>query len=415
MEGNEEETATISLLQNSTNPTIKNNIPRDTFNLAYIIYFILGTGYLLPWNAFITAVDYFQYLYPDCSVDRTFSVVSQLIMLITVLFLIFCFSKSHAYVRINLGLGLFLLSLLVVPVMDVFYIKGQSGLYLGFYITVGAVAVSAMANGLVQASLIGSAGELPDRYIQALFCGTAGSGVLVSFLRIFTKALYPQDTRSLRNSAFLYFIVTNIFMIICIILYNTVHKLPVIKHYTELKTQAAAANIDKQEQLSLPGRILEIIGKIKWYGIGVMLIYIVTLSVFPGFITEDVHSEFLGNWYGILLITIYNVFDLIGKSLTGVYLLDNANAAIAACFMRFLFYPLYLGCLHGPRVFQTEIPVVVLTCLLGLTNGYFTSVLMILVQKPVQLQYAETAGILMALFLIVGLAIGSIVSWFWVI
>ncbi|KAG6429588.1 hypothetical protein SASPL_107640 [Salvia splendens] len=50
-------------------------IPRDTFHLAYIIYFTLGAGYLLPWNAFITAVDYFSFLYPDASVDRVFAVV----------------------------------------------------------------------------------------------------------------------------------------------------------------------------------------------------------------------------------------------------------------------------------------------------------------------------------------------------
>lgn len=204
-------------------------------------------------------------------------------------------------------------------------------------------------------------------------------------------------------------------MIICIILYNVAQRLPVINYYNELRTQAAANKEELEQERSLSGPVWDIIAKIKWYGVGVMLIYVVTLSIFPGFITEDVNSEFLGNWYGILLITSYNVFDLVGKSLTAVYLVENANAAIAACFVRLLFYPLYLGCLHGPQIFQTEIPVTFLTCLLGLTNGYLTSLIMISTPKMVQLQYSETAGILIALFLIVGLAVGSIVSWFWVI
>uniref|UniRef100_A0A803LJ75 Equilibrative nucleoside transporter 1 n=2 Tax=Chenopodium quinoa TaxID=63459 RepID=A0A803LJ75_CHEQI len=413
MAGNE---TTVSLLHLSGDSEITNKkIPKDSFNLAYIIYFILGIGYLLPWNAFITAVDYFQYLYPDRSVDRTFSVVSQLVMLFNVLLIIFCFRKSHAYVRVNLGLGLFLLALLVVPLMDVFYIMGQSGLYIGYYITVGAVGLSAMANGFVQASLIGSAGELPDRYMQALFSGTGASGLLVSSLRIFTKAIYPQDTHGLRSSAILYFAVGIILMIICIILYNMVRRLPVIKYYNELRAQAAASEEKHGQEGSLSGPVWEIMVKIKWYGISIVVMYVVTLSVFPGFITENVHSEFLGNWFGILLITSFNVFDLVGKSMTAVYPVQNGNVAIAACFARLLFYPLYLGCLYGPQVFRTEIPVTLLTFLLGLTNGYFTSCIMILVPKSVQLRNAETAGILIALFLIVGLAVGSIVSWFWVI
>ncbi|CAN1852846.1 Equilibrative nucleotide transporter 1 [Linum perenne] len=146
-----------------------------------------------------------------------------------------------------------------------------------------------------------------------------------------------------------------------------------------------------------------------------ILIYLVTLAIFPGYVTEDVKSEALKDWYPILLLSSYNVFDLVGKSLTAVYLLENSKVAIGSCFARLLFFPLFLACLHGPAFFRTEIPVTVLTCLLGLTNGYLTSVLMILAPKSVPLHQAETAGIVMVLFLTLGLASGSIVAWFWVV
>ncbi|XP_057535450.1 sugar transporter ERD6-like 15 [Amaranthus tricolor] len=86
--------------------------------------------------------------------------------------------------------------------------------------------------------------------------------------------------------------------------------------------------------------------RLPWHGVGIVIIYVVTLSIFPGFITEDVHSTLLGDWYPILLFTSFNVFDLVGKSLTSLHLLENENAAIGACFARLLFYPLYWGCLH---------------------------------------------------------------------
>ncbi|KNA05382.1 hypothetical protein SOVF_190860 [Spinacia oleracea] len=399
------EDASISLLHQTT------NIPNDSFNLAYIIYFILGTGFLLPWNAFITAVDYFNYLYPDRSVNRIFAVVFQSVSLICLLLIVFVFRKFHAYVRINIGLGLYLVALLVVPLMDWFYIKGRSGVYEGFYVTVVVVGLSGVANALVQGGVIGSAAELPERYMQAVVSGTSASGVLVSLMRIFTKAVYPQDIHGLRNSAILYFSVAILFMFICFALYNVVSRLPVVKHHNKLRNEHSL----NQEEVSSYSSIWNIIQTIKWYGLGVTLIYIVTLSIFPGSVTEDVHSTVLKDWYAILLITCYDVFDLIGKSLTAVYLLDNTNIALGACFARLLFYPLYLGCLHGPQFLRTEIPVTSLTSLLGLTTGYFASVLMILAPKMVQIQHSETAGILIVVFLILGLAIGSVLSWFWIL
>ncbi|KAL0807379.1 hypothetical protein Bca101_099871 [Brassica carinata] len=101
-------------------------------------------------------------------------------------------------------------------------------------------------------------------------------GVLVSLLRMLTKAVYPQDPDGLRKCVNLYFAV---------------------------------------------GIVVMIVMRIKSHGFRSFsnLIYIVTLSIFPGYITEDVHSELLGDWYPVLVIAGFNVFDLVGKSLTAVF------------------------------------------------------------------------------------------------
>lgn len=178
------EEATISPLHHTTNVEVvthRNNIPNDSFNLAYIIYFTLGTGFLLPWNTFITAVDYFHCLYPDRNVVRIFTVVFQSVSLLCLLLIVSCFRKFHAYIRINLGLGLFVVALLVVPLMDLLYIKGRSGLHYGLYVTVGVVGFSGMSNALVQGGLFGSAAELPKRYMQAVVSGASASGFALIF------------------------------------------------------------------------------------------------------------------------------------------------------------------------------------------------------------------------------------------
>ncbi|GFY91050.1 equilibrative nucleotide transporter 1 [Actinidia rufa] len=159
-EGDDSESSSLLLTPKNT----PNKIPKDSFHLAYAIYFTLGAGYLLPWNAFITAVDYFSYLYPEASVDRVFEVVYMLVGLVGLLFVVAYVHKSDSFIRINVGLALFVVSLLVVPVMDVAYIKGRTGMYDGFYVTVVAVALSSVVDALVQGGIIrgcrGAAGEV---------------------------------------------------------------------------------------------------------------------------------------------------------------------------------------------------------------------------------------------------------------
>ncbi len=46
----------------------------DRFCLAYLIYVLLGAGTLYPWNAFISAADYFEVIYPGRHSDRLFTV-----------------------------------------------------------------------------------------------------------------------------------------------------------------------------------------------------------------------------------------------------------------------------------------------------------------------------------------------------
>lgn len=75
-----------------------------------------------------------------------------------------------------MGYALFLVALVAVPLMDVWYVKGRVGVYAGYYVTVGLTGLCGVADGLVQGGVVGNAGELPERYMQAVIAGTAASG-----------------------------------------------------------------------------------------------------------------------------------------------------------------------------------------------------------------------------------------------
>lgn len=154
--------------------------PHDTYRIAYIIHFLLGAGNLLPWNTFITAADYFGYIYPDFHVEKVFSIAfmaSSLVVLIGVMFL---GGGMSFQCRMNLGFIMFSLSLLVIPLMDWTWDKPDT---VGtFGATVASVVVCGLADGLIGGTLLGMAGILPKQYMQAALAGTASSGTFVSLV-----------------------------------------------------------------------------------------------------------------------------------------------------------------------------------------------------------------------------------------
>ncbi|CAN6540801.1 unnamed protein product [Malus baccata var. baccata] len=386
--------------------------PRDAYKIAYIIHFLLGAGSLLPWNAFITAVDYFGRLYPTKHVEKVFSVAymsSSLLVLLVMMSWSNWWEKMSPRLKLNLGFSLFILSLMVAPITG--WLSRSSALSSGranadYGVTVTSVVVCGLADGLVGGSLMGSAGKLPKKYMQAVFAGTASSGVIISLLRISTKAMLPQTPKGLQTSANSYFIVSTIFLLCCIFACNLLYRLTVIQEHCRLA---------QDEPFCARPKFWDVARKVPMPAFGIFVTYTVTLSIFPGFIAESLESKLLQDWYPILLITVYNVADLVGKSLTAVYLLKSIKRATLACITRLLFYPIFTACLHGPPWLKAETPMVALTFMLGLTNGYLTSVLMMIVPKTVPVSEAELSAIVMVVFLGVGLVSGSVLGWFWIL
>lgn len=156
--------------------------PKDTYKIAYILHFFLGAGNLLPWNALITAIDYFGYLYPNKHVEKVFSVAymaSSLCILGVLLSWDWCRKRLSFRLRMNLGFSMFVLSLMLTPIMH--WIWHGNGLKMkssmGYNLVVATVVICGLADGLIAGSLIGTAGKLPRQYMQAIFAGTASSGM----------------------------------------------------------------------------------------------------------------------------------------------------------------------------------------------------------------------------------------------
>ena len=134
--------------------------------LAQAHFFLLGVAILLPWNSFITAVDYFGKLFPGQHIDRVFSVAYMSVNLVSIAVNLQFQRHLSASFRIQLGLAGYVATLLAVPIADAAAGAGalsDSGYKL---VLVAGVVSSALWDGVAQPALFGEAGELPLPCVQ---------------------------------------------------------------------------------------------------------------------------------------------------------------------------------------------------------------------------------------------------------
>ena len=182
------------------------------------LHAMLGVGLLLPWNSFITAVDYFGALYPNSHIDRLFGVCYTWATLCTLTANVAMGLEKHpAGWRIGIGYVMFLVAVIMVPVIGTVAHPGTAttGTLVA---TLGCVVLTGLGDGLAQGSLFGSVASFNPRHSQAVIWGMSLSGLVVSILRIATKASSPgADAGALERSARLYFAISATWVFLCLL------------------------------------------------------------------------------------------------------------------------------------------------------------------------------------------------------
>nr|GMD78056.1 equilibrative nucleotide transporter 3-like isoform X1 [Ipomoea batatas] len=232
--------------------------------------------------------------------------------------------------------------------------------------------------------MVGDLSFMSPELVQSFLAGLAASGALTSGLRLITKAIFDNSKDGFRKGAILFFSISTVFELLCLILYALVFpKLPIVKYYRNKaalegsKTVAAdlaAGGVTIEtpndpmpvDRLSIKELLMQNID----YALDIFMIYVLTLSIFPGFLSEDTGSHSLGSWYPLVLIAMYNVWDLIGRyvPLLKWVKLESRKGIMVAILLRYLLIPaFYFTAKYGDQGWM-----IMLTSFLGLTNGYLT-------------------------------------------
>jgi len=185
----------------------------------------------------------------------------------------------------------------------------------------------------------------------------------------------------------LFFCISAFFQLLCVLLYATVFpKLPIIKFY-RLKAASEGSKTVSADLISAgihehnkpngeedPGQQrlsnMQLLSQNLDYALDILLIYILTLSIFPGFLAEDTGSHSLGTWYALVLIAMYNLCDFLGRYIPLIesLKLTSRKKIMVAVLSRFCLIPaFYFTAKYGDQGWM-----IFITSILGLTNGYLT-------------------------------------------
>ncbi|XP_025091068.1 equilibrative nucleoside transporter 4-like isoform X1 [Pomacea canaliculata] len=471
--------------------------PRDPCSCVYLALVLAGAGFLLPYNSFITAVDYYQKRYPGSTIVFDMSLTYIVVAFVSVIINNALIEVLRMPVRITFGYILSFITLMCIALCDLWFELFPADI--AYRVTLTAVGVVAVGSTVQQSSFYGYTSMLPSRYTQAVMTGESLAGVLVSANRILTKALLNDE----RINTIIFFCVSIGILLACFVVFHVARRSNFVKFYVML-CAATADNLDHKEkkltsQLSYtedvslvdfqdqesnqrygvlvihspsevnrafqppeiagsgdrtghrPSQATSMAGcdeetclsqvsevtftqsqsykihvpkvsaikrglltryevsRSVWpYMLSICLAYFVTLCLFPG-IESEVVSCTLGTWMPVIMMAAFNLSDVIGKILASIPCDWPPGRLLLCTFCRVLCVPLLMLC-ASPRlhpVIAGEAWPIVFSLVLGLSNGYFGSVPIILAPEHVPDEQREICGNIMTLSYSLGLTTGS--------
>ncbi|CAG2232951.1 ENT1_2_3 [Mytilus edulis] len=158
-----------------------------------------------------------------------------------------------------------------------------------------------------------------------------------------------------------------------------------------------------------------VLGNIWVQAVSVWFVFFVTLAIFPGVWANIKRIDFPLEdqyWAPIFCFLSFNLFAFLGNLTSEFIRVPGHRWVWIPVAIRGLLIPFFLMCNFKPeeRIFDVLIEndyiYIVGGVVLGFTSGYFSSLCMMYGPKLVDQQYAGTAGMIMAFFLVLGIGTG---------
>ncbi|NXU07270.1 S29A3 protein, partial [Buphagus erythrorhynchus] len=243
------------------------------------------------------------------------------------------------------------------------------------------------------------------------------------------------------DSALAYFLTADIFIVVCIMVYLLLPRLEYSRYY--LSSQKESPSLvtvppnSSVEDKAQPGGttnssfltrstgippLRPILQKTALLGFCLFYVFFISIIIFPSLSSniESVSRSSGSPWSTkyftpLTCFLLYNFADWCGRQVTAWIQVPGPKSKLlpALVLLRTIFLPLFILSNYQPRahiqtvVFNQDFYPVVFTALLGLSNGYLGTLVMVYGPKIVPKELAEAAGVVMTFYLMLGLALGS--------
>ncbi|CAO1354165.1 unnamed protein product [Diamesa tonsa] len=212
-------------LENPSSP------PKDVNNKLYLALIMAGIGFVLPYNSFIIASDYWSERFAGRAVELDLSCTYIIVAFATVLLNNVFLSIAPLQTRILFGYVTAFFTLLFVASCEVaWHVFSAETAY---SVNLAAVSIIAVGCTVQQSSFYGFSAILPKKYTQALMVGESVAGFLVSSNRVITKLLIKSNT----TSTVIYFLLSSMLVALSYVLHSVTKDSPFIKYYMKSCTK----------------------------------------------------------------------------------------------------------------------------------------------------------------------------------
>jgi len=378
----------------------------------YLQFVFFGIGSVLPIFVIFAAVDYFDNIFPHKQPEFALNAIyNPLLFCGCFVNLVWGRAASFKW-RIVSGFSVMVVCLMGFIVLDQLELCGSTCLKSHYWSVLFVAGVLGLADAVCQSTLFGlTTHALPPLYTQGLMVGVGLCGLLMTFLRVLTKA----TTKNLHVSSYYYFGTAAMFILLVIAVFFHLSRGNALKRYY---SRAPRSGVDTdwkhpfQRFAFFTGEALRVL-RYKHVFCHCFLLTLVTAQqyvVMPSVATMA--TDFLGSgWFPVLLILVYNIGDVLGRGPLAMYYVYSLHWAWLSTLVRF--FVIAGICLSVPPHMMSDRPawMAMFVAVLGLSTGHLTTSLISYASSEVPGRAKETVGYLSVLSMTLGMAGGSAASY----
>ncbi|TMW57167.1 hypothetical protein Poli38472_003092 [Pythium oligandrum] len=418
------------------------------------IFFLLGIASSLPFNVFITEQDYFGKRLKGTAYETSFvnwfSVGFNITTLLSMLFrTVVIGDRMPSAVKTVFSMLVIVLSIMlghtVLTRMPEFH--GDEF----FSLTMVSIVIVGTANTMLQDGLLRLVSTFPAHFTQSLVAGQSMAGVLVSVSSFVILAASSTDgpkgvLLALRSdadlNAFVYFVFVFAVVLLSVFSFVVLTRIEMFRQYHRVHVdpkpylkggrgnkedfpsrEKLLEDVDSEES-EKELYLIDLAYKIRYYGAAVFLVFMVTLSLFPGLVsllhsTNPSRGRLFGDLFVPALFILVNAGDFVGRWVATSWPTPTEQRLFYSTLARLIFCPLIMFCnLQNEHLqpitlvlFKNDFIPILGIAICSFTNGLIcTQALMLYPRALTTAREKEMGGTVMFFLLSLGLSSGSLLS-----